>query len=101
MVALGLCCSTQVFSSGGALGLLLVVARRLLTVVTSLAAGAGLRAPRPQWLQRLGPAAVVPGLWSAGSVVVAHGLICSVAYGICPDQESNQSNNPLHWQAEF
>ena len=34
----------------------------------------------------------------AGSVVVAHGLSCSVACGIFPDQGSNPF--PLHWQAD-
>ena len=34
----------------------------------------------------------------AGSVVVAHGLSCSVARGILPDQGSNPC--PLHWQAD-
>ena len=34
----------------------------------------------------------------AGSVVVAHGLICSTACGIFPDQGSNPC--PLHWQAD-
>ena len=34
----------------------------------------------------------------AGSVVVAHGLSCSVACGIFPDQGSNPC--PLHWQAD-
>ena len=34
----------------------------------------------------------------AGSVVVAHGLSCSAAYGIFPDQGSNPC--PLHWQAD-
>ena len=42
-------------------------------------------------------------LWStgsrhAGSAVVAHGLSCSVACGIFPDQGSNPC--PLHWQAD-
>ena len=42
-------------------------------------------------------------LWSAGSrhvgsVVVAHGLSCSVACGIFPDQGSNPC--PLHWQVD-
>ena len=36
-------------------------------------------------------------LQSAGSVVVAHGLSCSAACGIFPDQGSNPC--PLHWQA--
>ena len=34
----------------------------------------------------------------AGSVVVAHGLSCSVACGIFPDQGLNPC--PLHWQAD-
>ena len=34
----------------------------------------------------------------AGSVVVIHGLSCSVACGIFPDQGSNPC--PLHWQAD-
>ena len=38
------------------------------------------------------------GLQSAGSVAVAHGLSCSVACGIFPDQGSNPC--PLHWQAD-
>ena len=33
----------------------------------------------------------------AGSVIVAHGPICSAACGIFPDQGSNPC--PLHWQA--
>ena len=42
-------------------------------------------------------------LWSTGSrregsVVVAHGLSCSAACGIFPDQDSNPC--PLHWQAD-
>ena len=38
------------------------------------------------------------GLWSAGSVVVAHGLSCSAACGIFPDQGLNPC--PLHWHAD-
>ena len=34
----------------------------------------------------------------AGSVIVAHGPSCSMAYGILPDQGSNPC--PLHWQAD-
>ena len=37
-------------------------------------------------------------LWSAGSVIVAHGLSCSAACGIFADQGSNPC--PLHWQAD-
>ena len=36
------------------------------------------------------------GAWA--SVVVAHGLSCSAAYGIFPDQGQNLC--PLHWQAD-
>ena len=45
-----------------------------------------------------GPVVVARGLWSTGSVVVAHGLGCSAACGIFPDQGSNPC--PLHWQAD-
>ena len=41
---------------------------------------------------------VARGLESAGSVVVAHGLNCSTACGIFPDQGSNPC--PLHRQAD-
>ena len=37
------------------------------------------------------------GLSGTGSVAAAHGLSGSAAYGIFPDQGSNQC--PLHWQA--
>ena len=36
--------------------------------------------------------------WSAGSGAVAHGLSCSMACGIFPDQGSNPHH--LHWQAD-
>ena len=39
---------------------------------------------------------VVPRLWSTASVVVVHGLSCSLAYGILLTQRSNQCL--LHWQ---
>ena len=59
-----------------------------------------------QWLLLLqntgsrhtGSVVVVCRLQSAGSVVVAHGLSCSAACGIFPDQGLNPS--PLHWQAD-
>ena len=38
-------------------------------------------------------------LWNAGSVVVAHGLSCSEACGIFPDQGGNPCL--LHWQADY
>ena len=39
----------------------------------------------------------VSGLWNGGSILVAHGLSCSEACGIFPDQGLNLC--PLHWQA--
>ena len=44
------------------------------------------------------PVVVVCGLQSAGSVVVAHGLSCSAACGIFPNQGLNLC--PLHWQVD-
>ena len=41
---------------------------------------------------------VVPGLQSTGSIVVAHGLSCSAAYGIFTDQGLNPCL--LHLQAD-
>ena len=43
------------------------------------------------------------GMWAlvvrhSGSVLVGHGLSCSMACGIFPDRESNPC--PLHWQAD-
>ena len=52
---------------------------------------AGLSPSRPLLLRST-------GFRRAGSVVVAHGLSCSVACGIFPDQDSNPC--PLHWQAD-
>ena len=78
MAVLGLRCRAWAFSSCGERGLLFVAVRRLLIVVASLAAEHGLK--------------------SAGSVVVAHGLSCSAACGIFPDQGSNPC--PPYWQAD-
>ena len=52
---------------------------------------AGLSLSRPLLLQSTGSR-------RAGSVGVAHGLSCSAACGILPDQDSNPC--PLHWQAD-
>ena len=52
---------------------------------------AGLSLSRPLLLRSTGSR-------RAGSVAVAHGLSCSVACGIFPDQGSNPC--PLHWQAD-
>ena len=52
---------------------------------------AGLSLSRPLLLRSTGSR-------RTGSVVVAHGLSCSMACGIFPDQGSNPC--PLHWQAD-
>ena len=52
---------------------------------------AGLSVSRPLLLRSTGSR-------GAGSVVVAHGLSCSAACGIFPDQGSNPCS--LHWQAD-
>ena len=52
---------------------------------------AGLSLSRPLLLRSTGSR-------RAGSVVVAHGLSCSMACGILPDQGSSPC--PLHWQAD-
>ena len=52
---------------------------------------AGLSLSRPLLLRSTGSR-------HTGSVIVAHGPICSVACGIFPDQGSNPC--PLHWQAD-
>ena len=51
-----------------------------------------------QQLWCMGSVDVARRLQTAGSVVVAHGLSCSVACGIFPDQAQNPC--PLHWQAD-
>ena len=52
----------------------------------------------PQQLWHTGSVVVARGIQSAGSVAVAHGLSCSAACGIFPDQGSNPC--ALHWQAD-
>ena len=76
---LGLCCCMQAFSSCGERGLLFIVVRGLFIAVASLVCIA--------WAL---------GAWA--SVIVAHGLSCSAACGIFPDQGSNLC--PLHWQVD-
>ena len=77
MVALGLSCWARDFSSCGEQGLFFIVVHRLLIVVAYLAQALGTEA----------------------SVVLVHGLSCSVACGIFLDQELNP--RPLvYWQAD-
>ena len=49
-----------------------------------------------QQLRHVASVVAAPRLYSTGSVVVAHKLSCSVAYGIFPDQGWNPCL--LHWQ---
>ena len=81
----------RAFSSCGEQGLLFVAVRVLLTAVASLCCGA-------QALGTRAAVVVARGLYSTGSVVVVHGLICSMAREIFPDQGSNPC--PLHWQVD-
>ena len=64
--------------------------------------GAGLQATRARFGAGLQAtqalAVVVPRLQSTDSVIVVHGLSCSTAHGILPDQGSNLCL--LHWQAD-
>ena len=52
----------------------------------------------PQQLQLKDSEVMLQGLLSAGSVAVAQGLSCSMAFGIFQDQGLNSF--PLHWQAD-
>ena len=98
LAVFGLHCCTQAFSSCGEWGLLFVEVCGLLIVVASLVAEHRLQAHRLQQLWHVGSVVVACGLQSTGSVVVAHGLSCSVACGIFLDQGLNPC--PLHWQAD-
>ena len=98
MAALGLRRCTRALSSCSEQGPLLVAVRGPLIAAASPVAEHRLQArgPQPSW--HTGSAAVVRGLLSTGSVVVAHGLSCYAACGIFPDQGSNPC--PLHWQTD-
>ena len=97
LAVLGLRCCTRAFSSCGKRGLLFVVVRGFLIAVASRC-GAQALGVRASVVVARGLSSVARGLQSAGSVVVAHGLSCSVPCGIFPDQGSNPC--PLHWQAD-
>ena len=70
LLALGLCCCTQAFSSCSSQGFLFLGVLRLLIAVVSLAQALGVQV----------------------SVVVSHGLSCPLACRIFLDQESNPSH---------
>ena len=80
MAVLGLCCYVQTFSSCSEWRLLFIAMSRLLFALASLVVEHGLE-----------------GVWA--SVVVAHGLNCSMARGIFLDWGSNPC--PLHWEHGF
>ena len=82
LAALCLRCCTRAFSSCSKWGLLFVVVRSLFIAVASLVAEHGLQACGLQQLWHVGSVVVARRLQRAGSVVVAHGLSCSVACGI-------------------
>ena len=98
LAALGIRCCAWAFSSCGKWGLIFVVVRGLLIAVASLVAEHRLQVHGLQQLWHVGSVVVAGRLQSADSVVVAHGLSCSAACGIFPDQGSNPC--PLHWQAD-
>ena len=79
MAVLDPCFCERAFSSCGKRGPLLTAVRGPLTIAASLVARS-------------------TGSRRAGSVIVAHGPICSAACGIFPDQGSNLC--PLHRQAD-
>ena len=78
LAVLGLRFCARAFSSCGERGPLFIAVRGPLTIAASLVGSTGSRC--------------------AGSVVVVHGLSCSAACGIFPDQGSNLC--PLNWQAD-
>ena len=79
------------FSSCGERGLLFLV-------VSSLVVEHWLQAHGLQQLWLMDSVVVAHSLQSTGSVVVAHGLTCSAACGIFPDQ--GLSLSPLHWKVD-
>ena len=88
MAVLGLCCCVGSSLAAARWDYTLIVAHGLLIAVVSLL-------PSSRHIDSVG---VAPGLQSAGSVVAGHGLSCSAACGIFPDQRSNLCL--LHWQAD-
>ena len=82
------------FSSWGERGLLSTWGA-LLNEVAPLAEHSS-RVHGLQQLRRMGSVFAARRLYSTGSIVVAHRLSCSTAYGIFSDQGSNQCL--LHWR---
>ena len=89
MVALGLACCVWAFSGCGEQGPLFTVVQWLLVAVASLVAEHRLQGMQASGIAARGLGSCSPGLKSAGSVALAHGLSCSEACGIFPEQGSN------------
>ena len=92
LVALGLCCCAQAFTSCGEQGRLTSGA-----ALPCVVAEHRLQAHRLQQLQHAGSVVAAPGLQSTGSIVVVHGLSCSATCGIFLYPRMNP--RLLHWQA--
>ena len=86
LAALGLHCSARAFSSCGERGATLRCGAQASHCSGFSCCRARALGARAQWLWLAGSAVVARGLQSVGSVVVAHGLSCSTACGIFPDQ---------------
>ena len=84
-----LCCGARASHGGG----FSCCGARALGAQASVVVACGL-----QQLWHAGSVVVARGLQSTGSVIVVHGLSCSTACGIFPDQGSNPC--PLHWQED-
>ena len=92
LAVLGLCSCKGFLLVGESRGHSLAVVHELLIVGFSCC---GLRA-----LGVRASVAAAPQLWGPGSVVVAHGLRCSTACGIFPDQGWNPRPRRVHRQAD-
>ena len=90
LAVLGLCSCLGFSLVAASLGYSLAAVHKLIAVA-SCAAEHRLQGVRLQQLQCVGSGAAAPVFQSTGSVVVAHGLRCSMACGIVPDQGLNSS----------
>ena len=97
MAALGLHCCTGLSLDAANEGSSLVAECGLSLQWLLPLRSTGSEAHGRQQSQPAGSAVAAPRLWSTDSVVVAHGLCCSVACPIFPDQGLNPCL--LHWQA--
>ena len=94
-IVLGLCCCLGISPVAVRGGYALAAVHRLIIAMASLVAQEG---TEHRLCGRRASVIVAQGLQSTGSVVVAHGLSGSGAWGIFPDQGSNPC--PLSWQVD-